>query len=168
MREVKPIRVPQFDGGLNLHDKTIIKENQLSEGINACYGNDGLPHKRFGVKKFGAAIGNSPAMSLFFYEETDGDRRLLVNSGDKVYKYVEGSSYDNGTWVCIKDGLVSDKRMGFEVYKDISYFCNGTDSSMYWNGTGSASVITGTNSVIYKHIIVANDVGYCTGAPRAQ
>lgn len=166
-REVKPIRVPNFNGGLNLHDKTTIKDNQLSEAVNICYGNDGLPHKRYGVKTFGAAIGNDPIMSLYFYEETDGDRQLLATSATKVYKYVEGSSYDNGTWVTIKDSLVDGKRFGFFVYKDVSYFCNGTDSSMYWAGTGSASVITATDSVKFKYGMVANDVGYVTGAEGA-
>lgn len=167
-REVKPIRVPQFDGGLNLHDKTIIKDNELSEGSNCCYGNDGLPHKRYGVKKFGAAIGDDPMMSIFFYKETDGDRQLLATSGTDVYKYVEGTgSYDAGTWVKIKDSLVDGQRFGFFVYKDISYFCNGTDSSMTWNGSGSASVHTQSNTVKWNYGMVAADVGYVTGAPNA-
>jgi hypothetical protein len=166
-REVKPIRIPQFQGGMNLHDNTTIEDNQLSEAENISYGNDGLPHKRLGVKTFGAAIGTDAVMSIYFYEESDGTRHLLATSGDKIYKYTEGTAYNNGTWSCIRDGLVSGRRFGFETYKDVAYFCNATDSYMSWSGSGSASAHTQSNTVKGRYIKVANDVGYITGAEGA-
>lgn len=56
MAQVKPIRVPNFEGGLSTKDATIIQDNQLSTATNVFYNQDKKLQTRYGQKSFGSPI----------------------------------------------------------------------------------------------------------------
>lgn len=56
MAQLKPVRIPQFQGGLDKSDKTIIKDNQLAVATNVFYNQDRNLQTRFGQANFGNII----------------------------------------------------------------------------------------------------------------
>jgi hypothetical protein len=138
----KQYGIKDFQGGLNLTQNTLIKDNQFVTLKNFFYNSSKQLQTRYGYKTFGNLIGTSPITSYFFFQRDDTLATMaLCVSGTKMYKYTEGTS----TWTEIKSGLTEYEtitgltthrtRWDWAVYKNIVYMCNGVNNYASYNGT---------------------------------
>lgn len=151
------VKVDRFDGGLNLGEPTIIKDNELSIATNVYYDSQKVLSTRQGVRNFGDAIaGETSIHSIYYTRFEDGTRVLLAGASTKVYRY----NVSTGAWAEIDSGLTTGLPLSFVTYKDIVYWTNGTDNVRSYDGT---TVTQRAAMPKGKYIVVQNDVGYIAG-----
>lgn len=157
------LKIKSFRGGVNFNDPTAIKDDEVSNVLNMVYDNNGFLSKTQGRTQFGADVGSvsAPVMSLNFYKF--GSTRVLAAVCDgKIFRYTEGTAYNNGTFGAIKTGLTAGLRHTWANYKEDSYTTNGTDNYMGidW-ATNTVTEYAGVSKGKYLH--QANDIAYLTG-----
>lgn len=133
MPRIQPVRIPNFQGGLNKADKTIIEDNQLSEATNVFYNQDKNLETRNGKTSFGAPI---------------PDAAVLIHSCD--------SYNSNGTWGVADDAVTisteaSDQRRGAGAVQ----FDIDVSASVNNYATVSNSTFTQVDITNYKSYLTA-------------
>jgi len=128
MARIQPVRIPNFQGGLNKADKTIIEDNQLSEATNVFYNQDKNLETRNGTANFGAPI---------------PDAAVLIHSCDAFNS--------NGTWGVADDAAnisteAADMRRGTGAVQ----FDIDVSASVNNYATVSNSTITQVDITNYK------------------
>ena len=109
-----------------------------------------------------SATFTKPVMSLKFFKanSSTAPRYLTANCGTSLFEYDETTT----RWNVLKTGLTENTRFSMAAYKNIMYYCNGTDN--YFSYTGATCTEhTGANTYKGKYIITANDIGYILGDP---
>jgi len=151
------INITNFTGGLNTGEDETIRDNELAIARNVSYDNEGMLGVRPGLLNFGDEIAGIDGIhSIYYTTFTDGTRILLCTAGTDVYRYDEGTT----TWNSIQTGLTDGLDFSFITYKDIIYWCNGTDDFTGYDGT----TVTGYPALIKpKYLVLQNDRAYAAG-----
>jgi len=91
---LKPIRVQNFQGGLDTSDKTIIKDNQLAEATNVFYNQDKNLQTRYGITTFGSPIPD--AVKLIHDCDTTAGNGTWVASDDATALALDNTTQKRG------------------------------------------------------------------------
>lgn len=135
MGRIKPIKIDNFKGGLNLSTSSDIGDNQFQIATNMFYNQKWQIQTRYWYTTFGNAVWTGkPITSYFFFQRDDNlDTVAVCASWDNMYLYDETT----GDWNSIRQYLheyetLPEKttfrtRWDFAVYKNVIYLCNGVD-----------------------------------------
>ncbi len=121
MADLKPIRIPNFEGGLFLGDKSLAKDNQLTTLTNFFYNNDKKLQTRRGQANFGNQI---------------ADAVKVVHDCDTIA--------GNGNWAATDDGVnltldATTQKRGVGALKfDITVATSGNNFATLTNSTMAA------------------------------
>ena len=112
---------------LNTDDPTLIPLNHFADTQNSVRRDDGLWEKRKGMIQLGDDLGSGEAVhSLIGWRIADGTRYITAGTDTDIYVYVEGVTYDVGTWTNAQS-ITSAEPWNSVQYRDILQFCNGVD-----------------------------------------
>lgn len=130
-QKVLPIRVPDFEGGLNLQEKSIIPDNALSVATNVFYNADKKLQTRRGLTSFGQPI---------------PDAVKVIHNCD--------TTAGNGTWAATDDATAlavdssTQKRGAGALSFNITVATTGNDFATLTNSTLTAVDISTTKGYI--------------------
>lgn len=125
MAQVNPARIPDFQGGLNKSDKTIIKDNELATATNVFYNADRNLQTRYGIANFGAVI---------------PDATLLISATD--------STTSPDTWAVVDDAVnatantSTQQRGSGAINFDVTVATSGNDYATVTAAIASAKDIS--------------------------
>lgn len=148
---------------------TEIPDNHLADTMNMIRRDDGMWENRKGIQQFGADVGSGkPIHSLAFWKTTAGNRYLTIGTGNHLYSYAEGSSYDNGTYTDRKTlADTNSNKWDSIVYRDILVLGDGvndlqttTDNSTFTSRAPASDVVKANK------LEVGNDFVWFTGIPN--
>ena len=128
--------VTYFNGIDNSNDPASIDANQSPDSLNTILDSIGAIEPRMGYTKLLTTKLSAPSNNGIAFYKSDGTKYLVYRQGQYLYKYdnAGGSTQVGGPFVSsVQDDL--------DVYQDVLYGVDGTDSYQY-NGTTSASLLT--------------------------
>lgn len=126
MASTKPIRIPNFAGGLNSNDPTIIEDNQLSVAKNVFYDKDKILTTRRGTSPWGTPI---------------ADAVQLINECDAATNF---SVSDDGANLATGTAIRGSNSLEFDV--DVS--ASGNDFATLENSSLGTIDITSANGYL--------------------
>ncbi len=154
---------------LDTNFPTEIPDNHLSDSMNMIRREDGMWENRKGIKQFGADVGSNEAIhSLRFWKTSTGSRFLTIGTGDKIYSYTEGSSYDNGTYTSRKT-LTDPNANKWDsiVYRDIIVIGDGVNDLQTSTDNVTFTSRAPAGDVVKASMLeVGNDFVWFTGIPN--
>lgn len=167
--KIKPIILRGFKT-LNLDHPSLIDQDEWADTQNMVMADDGLWENRKGIKSFDNAVGsNKPVHSLHFWKPAPGvNRYLTVGSGTALYSYAESSEYYDGSFTSRQTGFTDGERMTFAQYADNLIATNGAEAMYSTTDNATWTIRNGANTRIAKHILFANDIGYCADINGAR
>ncbi|MGE0200347.1 MAG: hypothetical protein AB7P76_05195 [Candidatus Melainabacteria bacterium] len=92
------------------------------------------------VRRHDTALDSGAAIrSLYHYQPEQGQARIVVGAGDKLWVFEPGLS----GFTQIHAGLTSNQRMNFVTMNGRLIGCNGVDTPIRWDGTGNVETLDG-------------------------
>lgn len=133
-RQSETFNIPLDGGGFTDNPNIdLIQPNMMLDGSRNINLEERGRRKRGGTSHVNAAAfsGTPRVMGIFDFTLQDTTQHIVTATGDgKLFRD------DTNT---IKTGLSTNKITDFEVFDDVLYIANGTDTPQKWTGTGNTS-----------------------------